>query len=181
MLRSRLDPSSTIAMSAPQKFTPRIRWLIAAGTAFLTFAPALAAQQIYKCRNADGGNSYLQTPCPNDAKTVNVRKYSPVADSRNNVRPMRRQNFLVNPRQDYVPTSAPTPSVITDEELASTRNSRDLATVLSERHRKPKPKHPTTVTDQYGRRYSQPPGSAFVTEESTGKMCFTYGDFIQCD
>jgi hypothetical protein len=38
-----------------------------------------------------------------------------------------------------------------------------------------------TIRDQYGNQYTQPPGSAFVTDQKTGKQCFKYGDFVKCD
>lgn len=45
----------------------------------------------------------------------------------------------------------------------------------------PPPPAQTTVTDQHGNRYQQPAGSAFVTDEKTGRQCFRYGDFLKCD
>lgn len=40
---------------------------------------------------------------------------------------------------------------------------------------------PQRIQDQYGNFYQQPPGSAFVTDEKTGKQCFKNGDFIDCN
>jgi len=40
---------------------------------------------------------------------------------------------------------------------------------------------PQRIQDQNGNFYQQPPGSAFVTDEKTGKQCFKYGDFIDCN
>lgn len=39
---------------------------------------------------------------------------------------------------------------------------------------------PSTLTDQNGRSYTQPPGSGFATDNQTGKQCFVNGVFIHC-
>jgi len=39
---------------------------------------------------------------------------------------------------------------------------------------------PIHVRDQYGNGYTQPPGSAFATDDKTGKQCFVYGAFVDC-
>ena len=40
---------------------------------------------------------------------------------------------------------------------------------------------PRRIQDQYGNWYTQPPGSSFATDEKTGKQCFVYGNFVECD
>ena len=40
---------------------------------------------------------------------------------------------------------------------------------------------PRRIQDQHGNWYNQPPGSAFATDEKTGKQCFVYGNFVRCD
>lgn len=39
---------------------------------------------------------------------------------------------------------------------------------------------PKRIQDQHGNFYNQPPGSAFATDEKTGKQCFVYGNFVDC-
>lgn len=39
---------------------------------------------------------------------------------------------------------------------------------------------PKRIQDQHGNFYNQPPGSAFATDERTGKQCFVYGNFVDC-
>jgi hypothetical protein len=46
-------------------------------------------------------------------------------------------------------------------------------------YRVPNPQ-PSTITDQNGRTYTQPPGSAFATDNATGKQCFVNGAFVHC-
>lgn len=47
----------------------------------------------------------------------------------------------------------------------------------------PPPRAPPTTTqvfDQHGNAYTQPPGSAFVTDNKAGKTCFKNGSFLHC-
>ena len=46
-------------------------------------------------------------------------------------------------------------------------------------YRAPNPQS-TTITDQNGRTYTQPPGSTFATDNATGKQCFVNGAFVHC-
>ena len=50
--------------------------------AFLVAVPGPAiAQQIFKCSDGKGGNTYQQVPCAGEAKQQSVRSYQPVADA----------------------------------------------------------------------------------------------------
>lgn len=40
---------------------------------------------------------------------------------------------------------------------------------------------PRRFQDQHGNWFMQPPGSTFATEEATGRQCFVYGNFVQCN
>lgn len=50
-------------------------------TTFLLVSSAVQAQQIFKCSNGKGGNTYQQTPCAAESHTKAVVNYKPTADA----------------------------------------------------------------------------------------------------
>ena len=62
---------------------------------------------------------------------------------------------------------------------ASARAPFQIAQDPAPVYRPPNPQ-PSTITDQNGRTYTQPPGSAFATDNKTGQQCFVNGSFVHC-
>lgn len=58
----------------------RMNSVVVAAALMLAAAPA-GAQQIYKCANGSGGNTYQQTPCAAGKSTKQVYRYTPQPDS----------------------------------------------------------------------------------------------------
>ena len=70
----------------------------------ITPGPVIA-QQIFKCSDGKGGNTYQQVPCASAAKQESVRGYQPVADAPRDYSAPRKQASQSVPSRGTPPSS----------------------------------------------------------------------------
>lgn len=167
-----------------------MRYLLAV---LIFMAVPTSAQQIYKCMDSKGASSYQQTPCPPNTSTAGIRYFAATPTPEPGSQRDRERQKLIDEIDTQIRALGPLTNQGKRELAASLRQSQaQLITGLASPARRssvsddPAPviresSEPTTVRDQYGNQYTQPPGSAFVTDQKTGKQCFKYGDFLKCD
>lgn len=176
--------------------------------ASLLLASPGQCQTLYRCKDAKGVSSYQQSPCaaaeqeagevayraePDSPHwTPEIQAARDYAERQAQARAAAAQSTYYAPqpqrrRPSINPMSSDAEVMRRMEHMAGSPEGRAMLRSLNGQAAPSgspapttAPSAPTQLQDQRGNTYTQPPGSSFARDDTTGKQCFVNGAFIRC-
>lgn len=173
----------------------------------LGFGSTVNAGTLFKCKDAKGVVSYQQTTCPEAKQDAGAVAYKPVKDApglswsgqaeQKRLEQKSKADYIRQDQNNYATQTIQQPQMSSSTrnelirrlEMASTKAERNAISAqlgikpTAAQRAAPSPTPapdltPTTLRDQRGNSYTQPPGSVFVQDQRTGKQCILNGNVI---